>query len=162
MRDIVNVFITKLDENTVIPKYSIDGDAAMDVVAISKTETDDYIEYDTGLAFEVPEGYYMDIRPRSSISKYDLVMCNAPGTLDSNYRGPLKVRFKRVKHYNPARAMFGTMDIAILGGSSKKEYEVGDRVAQIMVKPYPHIIFTELRTLSDTERGDGGFGSTGK
>ena len=91
----MDIKIKKLNENAVIPKYAKPGDAGMDVVATSINVTDEYIEYGTGLAFEVPEGYCMLIFPRSSVSKYDLTLANSIGLLDSSYRGELKLRFKR-------------------------------------------------------------------
>ena len=145
----MNINIKKLDENAVVPKYAKPGDAGMDVVATSINITDDYIEYGTGLAFEVPEGYCMLIFPRSSNSKKDLLLCNSVGILDSGYRGELKLRFKRA--YAPNT----------YGLSVNKLYDIGDKVGQIMILPYPTIEFNEVNELSNTQRGDGGFGSTG-
>ena len=145
----MDVKICKLSENAVIPTYAHPGDAGMDVVATSVNVTDDYIEYGTGLSFEVPEGYCMLIFPRSSNSKKDLILANSVGILDSTYRGELKLRFK--KCYQPV----------IYGLVAKTIYDVGDKVGQIMILPYPQINFTEVDFLSETERGDGGFGSTG-
>ena len=144
----MNINIKKLDENAVIPQYAKPGDAGMDVVATSINITDDYIEYGTGLAFEVPEGYCMLIFPRSSNSKKDLLLANSVGVLDSGYRGELKLRFKRAYRSD------------IYGLSVKSIYDVGDRIGQIMILPYPKIEFNEVEELSDTERGSGGFGST--
>lgn len=147
----IDVKIKKLDERAVIPQYAKPGDAGMDIYAIGMDVTDDYIEYDTGLSFEVPEGYVMLIFPRSSNSKKDLLLANSVGVLDSGYRGPLKLRYKRIWHIvNSETAML-----------TAKQYEVGDRVGQIMILPYPQINFVEVDQLSDTERGSGGFGSTG-
>jgi len=141
----MNINIKKLDPNAVIPFYAKEGDAAMDITAISETFVDEngygFIEYGTGLAFGLPKGYYMDIRPRSSISNTGLILANSPGTLDSGYRGELKLRFKWVKN--------------------SVKYNVGDRVAQIIILPYPNIELTEVDELSVTERGAGGFGSSG-
>ena len=145
----MDVKICKLSEDAVIPTYAHSGDAGMDVVATSVNVTDDYIEYGTGLSFEVPEGYCMLIFPRSSNSKKDLILANSVGILDSTYRGELKLRFK--KCYQPV----------IYGLVARTVYDVGDKVGQIMILPYPQINFTEVDSLSETERGDGGFGSTG-
>lgn len=136
------VNIKKLDPKAVIPTYAKPGDAGMDVTAVSVEITEDYVEYDTGLAFEVPSGHFMAIFPRSSNSKKDLLLANSVGILDSQYRGPLKLRFK------------------LLRDESDKIYSVGDRVGQIMILPYSIIGFNEVDTLSETERGAGGFGST--
>lgn len=145
----MDVKICKLSEDAVIPTYAHPGDAGMDVVATSVNITEDYIEYGTGLSFEVPEGYCMLIFPRSSNSKKDLILANSVGILDSTYRGELKLRFK--KCYQPV----------IYGLVARTVYNVGDKIGQIMILPYPQINFTEVDSLSETERGDGGFGSTG-
>ena len=145
----MDVKICKLSDEAVIPTYAHPGDAGMDVVATSVNITDDYIEYGTGLSFEVPEGYCMLIFPRSSNSKKDLILANSVGVLDSTYRGELKLRFK--KCYQPV----------IYGLVAKNIYDVGDKVGQIMILPYPQVNFIEVDSLSETERGDGGFGSTG-
>lgn len=140
----MEIKIKKLTENAKIPAYAKQGDAAMDVYATSETFVNTpnygYIEYGTGLSFEIPEGYYMDIRPRSSVSNTGLILSNSAGILDSGYRGELKFRFKWV----PETA----------------KYNVGDRIGQIMIKPYPFIEWVEVKELSKTERGEGGFGST--
>jgi dUTP pyrophosphatase len=140
----MEIKIKKLTENAKIPAYAKQGDAAMDVYATSETIVDTpgygYIEYGIGLAFEIPEGYYMDIRPRSSVSNTGLILSNSAGILDSGYRGELKFRFKWVKE--------------------SAKYNVGDRIGQIMIKPYPVIEWVEVQELNNTERGEGGFGST--
>lgn len=140
----MKVNVKKLDDNAVIPQYATDGSAGMDVTAISMSVTDKYIEYDTGLAFEIPEGYVMLVFPRSSISKYDLVLANSVPVIDSDYRGTVKLRFKST------------------GIGLGKVYAVGDRIGQVMIVPYPKIEFNETEELSETKRGSGGFGSTNK
>ena len=164
----MEVNIKKLDEKAVIPQYAKPGDAGMDVVATSINITDDYIEYGTGLAFEVPEGYCMLIFPRSSNSKKDLLLCNSVGVLDSGYRGELKLRFKRTyraKHLGSNE----TLNVATFEHSMvphdvlivEQMYNVGDKIGQILILPYPQIEFNEQKELTDTARGTGGFGSTG-
>lgn len=164
----IDVKIKKLNDRAVIPQYAKPGDAGMDVVATSVNITDDYIEYGTGLAFEVPEGYAMLIFPRSSNSKKDLLLCNSVGVLDSGYRGELKLRFKRtmcpktVYHRVSEKGPNGETQSAITENFQfSKFYDVGDRVGQIIILPYPQINFIETDQLSDTERGSNGFGSTG-
>lgn len=146
----LDVKIKKLVPEAVIPTYAKPGDAAMDVTAIAINETDDYIEYETGLAFELPENYVMLIFPRSSNSKKDLILANSVGVLDSSYRGSLKLRFKRlprcIDEYSVSTHVYA--------------YKIGDRVGQIMILPRPEINFIEVDELSETERGEGGFGST--
>ena len=156
----MKVNIKKLSENAVIPQYAKPGDAGMDVVATSINVTDKYIEYGTGLAFEVPEGYVMLIFPRSSNSKMDLLLANSVGVLDSGYRGELKLRFKRNYRIEnkPSEATNNEFTTSsILWGEN-----VGDKVGKIMIIPYPQIEFSEVEELSETQRGSGGFGSTGK
>lgn len=145
----MEVKIKKLDPNAVIPTYAKDGDAGMDLVAtkiISNTTFD--ITYGTGIAMEIPKGYVGLVFPRSSIRKTDLSLTNAVGVIDSGYRGEIQATFKKV---------FGKNDIRI----DQTDYKVGDRIAQIIIMPYPKIKFTEVDELTSTERGDGGFGSTG-
>jgi dUTP pyrophosphatase len=105
--------------------------------------TEDYVEYDTGLQFQLPEGYAMLIFPRSSNSKKDLLLCNSVGILDAGYTGNLKLRFKLTTE-----------------GYTEKIYNPGDKVGQIMIIPYPEINFIETEVFDETERGNGGFGST--
>lgn len=140
----MKIKIKKTHPDAVIPKYAKFGDAGCDLTAISKTENDLYIEYDTGLSFEIPEGYVGLVFPRSSISKYHLDLANAVGVIDSGYRGSVTARFKK------------TIDKAWAN-----EYNIGDRIAQIIVLPYPQVEFIEVEELSNTERGSGGYGSSG-
>lgn len=139
----MEIKVKKLTPKAEIPQYAHIGDAALDVKAVSRNITDKYIEYGTGLSFEIPQGYVMLIFPRSSVSNQDLSLANCVGVLDSTYRGELKLRF---------RVILNAQDI----------YEVGDKVGQILVIPYPVLSFKETDELSTTDRGSGGFGSTGK
>ncbi len=136
----MKIKIKKLHPDAVIPKYANHGDAGMDVFAISKKETDKFIEYGTGLAFEVPEGYVMLIFARSSVTNKDLMLKNSVGVLDSGYRGELVMRFNKI---------------------GDEEYTIGDKIGQIFVLPFPTVEFQESETLSESSRGKGGFGSTG-
>jgi dUTP pyrophosphatase len=146
----MQVKIKKLKPNAVIPSYAKDGDAGMDLVAtsiISNTSTQ--ITYGIGLALEIPKGFVGLIFPRSSIRKTDLALTNCVGVIDSGYRGELQATFKKV---------YGKNDIRI----DETDYKVGDRIAQIIILPHPEVEFKEVEELSNTERGEGGFGSTGK
>ena len=146
----MQVKIKKLNPNAIIPAYAKTGDAGMDLVAtsiLSNTTFD--ITFGMGIALEIPEGYVGLIFPRSSIRKTDLALTNCVGVVDSGYRGELQATFKKV---------YGKNDVRI----GETDYKVGDRIAQIIILPYPQIEFTEVEELSNTERGDGGFGSTGK
>lgn len=146
----MQVKIKKLKPNAVVPSYAKVGDAGMDLVAtsiISNTTFD--ITYGMGIALEIPEGFVGLIFPRSSIRKTDLALTNCVGVIDSGYRGELQATFKKV---------YGKNDIRI----DEMDYKVGDRIAQIIILPHPEVEFKEVEELSNTERGEGGFGSTGK
>ena len=174
----MKVKIKKLCESAVIPTYAKPGDAGMDLVATSRI-FDKYgnVEYGTGLAMEIPEGYVGLIFARSSIFKQDLSLANAVGVIDSGYRGEIKFKFKPTLSYmdfGTTEDIHGigkesdTFDYVGIAGDIQKDsieasiYEVGDRVGQIIILPYPHIDFEEVDNLSNTERGTGGYGSTGK
>jgi dUTP pyrophosphatase len=138
------VKIKKLHNNAVIPKYAKSGDAGLDLVATEIINKDAFqITYGTGLAMEIPAGYVGLVFPRSSIRKYDLSLTNCVGVIDSGYRGEIQATFRRHK------------------GVASTDYEVGDKIAQIIIVPYPSIEFIETDELSETERGTGGFGSSG-
>lgn len=145
----LKVKIKKLNSNAVIPTYAKVGDGGMDLVAtsiISNTTFD--VTYGMGISLEIPEGYVGLIFPRSSIRKTDLSLTNCVGVVDSGYRGELQATFKKI---------YGKNDIRL----DDLDYKVGDRIAQIMIIPYPRVQFEEVEELSKTERGEGGFGSTG-
>ena len=144
MQEELIINIKKTNELATIPKYAHSTDAGMDLVAVSMNETDKYIEYDTGIALEIPKGYVGLVFPRSSVSKLDLVQANSVGVIDSSYRNSIKVRFKKLKDNG----------ICV--------YVPGERIAQLIILPYPMIGFNEVEKLSDSDRGLGGFGSTGK
>jgi dUTP pyrophosphatase len=144
----MKVRIKKLNENAVIPTYAKEGDAGMDLVATSViSETPTQITYGLGVALEIPEGFVGLVFPRSSIRKTRLQLSNSVGVIDSGYRGELQATFNKIRT---------TIE------NQKNDYKVGDRVAQIMIIPHPPIEFDAVDELSDTERGEGGFGSTGK
>ena len=141
----MQVKIKKINPSAVIPTYAKDGDAGMDVIATSVISEDVFqITYGLGIALEIPNGFVGLVFPRSSIRKTDLSLTNCVGVIDSGYRGELQATFR--KH----RGVVSTI------------YAVGDRVAQIMIIPHPPIEFKEVDELTNTERGEGGFGSTGK
>lgn len=137
----------RLDPIAVIPTYAKAGDAGLDFTAISKEYKGDTIVYSSGIAVEIPPGYVGLLFARSSINKTDLYQCNHVGVIDSGYRGELKFIFKHNAH----------------GHTSKypMEYNVGDRVGQLVIIPYPAITLIEVNELSDSDRGSGGFGSSG-
>lgn len=137
------VRIKKLDKNAVIPAYAKNGDAGLDLTAVSESWNEDnsMVTYGTGLAIEIPEGYMGLLFPRSSVSKTILSLSNSVGVLDSGYRGEVMFKYRY-----PEEGLV---------------YDIGDRVGQIVILPYPNIEFEEVEELSSTERGSGGFGSSG-
>ena len=150
------VRIKKLVPSAVIPRYAMTGDAGMDLVATSMSYDDDgNIVYGVGLAFEIPQGYVGLVFPRSSNAKKDILLSNAVGVVDSGYRGEVKLKYKPSVRYGA----YGDVTMSRFGGSL---YEVGDRIGQIIIMPYPQIEFEEAEELSQTDRGSGGYGHTGK
>lgn len=148
--DEVKVKVWREDDTVKLPTYGKDGDACMDVYVHSVEFKDDgRVIYHTGLHFALPEDYEMEIRPRSSMTKTIATMQNAPGTLDQGYRGELLIVHRDISA--PLNA--------------NNEFKIGDRCAQILVRRRERIVWNEVNTqeeLGDTERGEGGFGSTGK
>ena len=144
----LKVKIKKLHKDAVIPTYAKDGDAGMDMSCVAVSWTDDYIEYETGIAMKIPEGYFGALFPRSSNSKKDLLLCNSVGVVDSGYVGPINFRYKVVNYKKQSDDFY-------------KLYDIGDRVGQIIIMPYPQVKFEEVEELDSTERGSLGFGSSG-
>ena len=146
----LHVKFKKLHDNAVLPKYAKDGDAGMDCYTVSgPIIKPTYIAYDLGFAVEIPYGYVGLLFPRSSISKQELILANSVGVIDAGYRGPVQARFKSTSDKD-------------LGIDKDLIYDEGDAVCQLMILPYPTVQPAWADELSDTERGEGGFGSTGK
>jgi dUTP pyrophosphatase len=140
----LKIKVKKLHENAIVPSYSKLGDAGMDLTITDiKSNTTFDITYGFGIAIEIPKGFVGLVFPRSSVRNYELNLSNCVGVIDSGYRGEIQATFKKTN------------------GLDSMSYKVGDRGAQIIVLPYPQVSFIESDTLSDTERGNGGFGSTG-
>lgn len=141
------VKIKKLNDAAVIPAYAHASDAGMDLTATSMQfdSTHENWVYGTGLAFEIPEGYVGLIFPRSSNRKTNTFMTNHVGVVDSGYRGEVYLTFKNRDYEDRC-----------------KPYEIGDRIGQIIIMPYPKVEFLEVDELSDSDRGTGGHGSTGR
>ena len=147
----MKVKIKKLNENAVIPAYANEGDAGLDLTATSKTyDKDNNVVYGVGLAFEIPKGYVGLLFPRSSNAKKDLLLSNCVGVLDSSYRGEVLFKFKRTN-----TSFFSCF-------KKRKEYNIGERIGQIIIIKHPNIEFVESEELSETTRGNGGYGSTGR
>ena len=140
----MKVKIKKLHPNAVKPKYAKESDAGMDLVATNIiSETPSQITYGTGLAIEIPDGMVGLIFPRSSIRNTGLTLSNSVGVIDAGYRGELQATFNK-------------------NGVKDEFYKIGDRIVQIIIVPHPIIQIVEVDELSESSRGIGGFGSTGK
>lgn len=134
----------KLSPLAVIPRYSKPGDAGMDLTATSKIDNTTFqCTYGTGISVEIPEGYVGLVFPRSSIRNTELILSNSVGVIDSGYRGEIQATFIKTN------------------GLESWDYKIGDRIAQLIIIPYPQIEFEEVEELSQTDRGTGGFGSSG-
>lgn len=143
----MKVKFKKVSPDAVIPSYAKPGDVGLDLTAISIIDNNHLtVTYDTGIAVEIPEGYAGFIFPRSSIRDYSLSLTNSVGAIDSNYRGSIRATFARGKDSQDQRPI----------------YVPGERIGQLVIMPYPIIEPVEADKLSDTVRGEGGFGSTGK
>lgn len=141
-----NIKIKKLTESAVIPEYATKGAAGFDFRSIEDTSLAPYSfrKVSTGLAIQLPNGYELQIRPRSGLAfKNGITILNSPGTIDSDYTGEIGVLL-----YNT---------------TAKKVFiEKGDRIAQGIISKHETASFTLVEELETTERGEGGFGSTGK
>ena len=143
--DGVMVKVKKLHPDAVIPRYSKVGDAGMDLTITKEIENTSFsVSYGFGIAMEIPKGYVGLVFPRSSVRNQDLILSNCVGVIDSGYRGEIQATFKKTN------------------GLDSLKYNVGERGAQIMILPYPQVFMTEVTELSESEIGQGGFGSTGK
>lgn len=153
----MKVRFKKLSPNAVIPTKKHPTDAGYDLTATSlRFDEDGNAVYGTGIALEIPKGFVGLVFPRSSNAKKPLLLSNSVAVIDSGYRGELLLKFK------PSMAMFS--NDGELEGSSNTDriYKVGERIAQIVIMPYPEIDFEESDELSEADRGERGFGSTGK
>lgn len=153
-QETLNIRIKKMHPEAKIPRYAKPGDAGLDLTATSKWHDDDgNVCYGFGLAFEIPEGYAGFVFPRSSNSKKFLAMSCSVGVVDSGYRGEVTAKFKPSVIYRDEHNIDTPYE--------PSEYEIGDRVAQLLILPYPKINFIESEELTETERGVGGYGSSG-
>ena len=139
--------IKKIHPDAILPKYAHKGDSGMDLYSIIDHTLKPFerIAVPTGLELAIPEGYEGQVRPKSGLAlRYGLTMPNSPGTIDSGYRGELKV--------------------LVINLDPKKDYQIkkGEKIAQISFSRVEEVIIREVSELDETERGKGGFGSTGK
>ena len=138
----MKIHFKKLVPEAQQPKFGKPGDAGADLVATTMSNHDDHLVYGVGLAVEIPEGMVGLVFPRSSIRQTDLFMANSVGVIDSGYRGEIFITFNVKK-------------------GATRWYQVGDRIAQLVIMPVPLTKYVEVDELSETERGIGGHGSTG-
>lgn len=139
----MKVKIKRLTENSVIPTYAKDLDAGLDLTVTSVKKSLFRVEYGFGIAIQPPQGYFVDIRPRSSVWKTRMLLSNGCGTGDAGYTGEYKAVFWKIPFLS-------------------KPYKIGERAVQIIIKRFEKVEFEEVEELSKTERGSGGYGSTGK
>ena len=142
-----SVRVYRKDKNAALPRYATGGAAGADVEALITEditlEPGGRVKIPTGLVLEIPVGWEAQVRPRSGLAiKHGVTILNAPGTIDSDYRGELEV---------------------ILVNFGEEQYTVrnGDRIAQLVFAPAPQVRLEAAEELADTQRGKGGFGSTG-
>jgi dUTP pyrophosphatase len=138
--------IKKLQDNAIIPQFKTIGSAGMDICSIEDVilQPSEFRIIKTGLAMQIEQGYEIQVRPRSGLAcKYGITVINTPGTIDSDYTGEVGV---------------GLINL------SKTEYHinVGDRIAQLVINKVEQPEIELVQELDQTERGSGGFGSTGK
>lgn len=144
----ITVKFKKSKPDAKIPTRADEGSAGWDLYATNKYVGNAlYLEYGTGIHVEIPKGYVGLLFPRSSISLTGLSLANSVGVIDSSYRGEIILKFKIIPNLH-------TRDL--------KEYHHGDKIGQLIVIPYPELEWVEVEELSNTERGDKGFGSSGR
>lgn len=138
--------INRLDRELPVPTYAHQGDAGLDLYAAEDVVLEPFSRHliPTGIAVAIPEGYAGFVQPRSGLAiKQGLSLVNTPGLIDSHYRGEIKV-------------------IAInLDPTNAITIQRGDKIAQLVIQPVVAVDLEEVRSLDDTARGEGGFGSTG-
>ena len=142
----VKVLLTRLDPDVPLPSYAKPGDAGADLVTTSDVvlQPGERALVGTGIALALPEGYAGFVHPRSGLAnRAGLSVVNAPGTVDSGYRGEIKVCLINHDRVEPL------------------SLRRGDRIAQLVVQKVEHAIFHEVDELPESQRGAGGYGSTG-
>lgn len=152
----MKVNIKKLHADAVIPAYAHSSDAGLDMIAVSKEyDKDGNIVYGTGIAIAIPKNHVGYLFPRSSVSKKDIVLANSVGVIDSGYTGEIIFKFKRTFMFREINMQVDENWI-----EHHHDYEIGDKIGQIIIMPIPHIEFNEVDELTHTDRGTGSFGST--
>jgi len=175
----VRVKVKKLHPDAVIPGYARPGDAGFDFIASEDVlvQPGETVKVKTGLAFAIPEGYELQVRPRSGISlKTKLRISNAPGTIDSGYRGEVAILVDNIalptyewvnnslqQQQSDTALTTSNEPVAVNGGCAAGAYLIrkGDRIAQGVLAEVPEAQFEQVAELDETVRGAGGFGSSG-
>jgi dUTP pyrophosphatase len=151
----MEINIKKLYKDSILPTKAHTTDAGYVLYAHSKSyDEDGNVVYGSGVAMEIPKDYVGLVFPRSSNAKKDLILSNSVGVIDSGYRGEILFKFK-------PSSVIEKPDLAYIPESIAK-YEIGERIGQIIIIPYPDIEFVEVDELDDSDRGAGGYGSSGK
>ena len=155
----VNYVKTSVDAINPFKKYP--EDAGFDLYATWIEENEKYVEYGTNIIFEIPVGYVGLLFPRSSVTETDLMLKNSVGVIDASYRGEIKFRFMKTKN-NTIRIPDGRGMIHKIYNPRDEVYQIGERVGQIVFLQLPNINLSLVSELTETERGAGGYGHTGK
>lgn len=170
----LKVRFEKLSSDAVTPSYSREGDAGLDLIAVRKSYTHNYIEYGTDIAVEIPAGYVGLLFPRSSITNTapGVSMKNSVGVIDSGYRGEIKIRLESPSvdfvWDDQAKQCISLSEFEVDGFIVRDLNDIvptpnpGEKIAQLLIVPYQAIELVEADELTNTTRGNGGFGSTGK
>lgn len=145
----------KLNKKAVTPKRSTSKSSGLDLVCTGIEDKGDFLVCLTGIAVQIPEGYTGYLHPRSSIFKKDLVLANGVGVIDEDYRGEIKAIFRKIDKLE-------NIDGRSFARRARRIYAVGDKVAQLVILRDYKLEVEEVDELTDTERGKGGFGSTGQ
>lgn len=163
----MKVIFKKLVDNAVLPFYGTSEAAGLDMTATSKFY-DEFgnVVYGTGIAGKIPEGYVGLLFPRSSNAKKDLILSNSVGVWDADYTGEIFFKFKpAVSFRNNSFIADNSLDFDYIDVPQKgwryDEYQIGDRIGQLLIIPYPKIEPEFVDELPTTDRGDKGWGSTG-
>ncbi len=163
MAVVIPIKIKKLHPKAVIPQYMTPGAACMDLVATEIEYIDEHkvvVKY--GFATEIPQGFKAIVTPRSSFTHRGWIMANSPGIVDSDFRGEWVSKHEAIPINFVEQILYkdGTLANGVGMQYLDFPYKVGDRVVQVSFEITPQAILTEVNELSETKRGEGGFGST--
>ena len=149
MTNVLSIKVKKLSDKAIVPSFAHTTDAGLDLTATSiKYDEFDNVVYGTSLAFAIPDNHVGLLFPRSSNAKKDLLLSNSVGVVDAGYRGEVFLKFKKT--------------CGFIDNDSGSEYNIGDRVGQLIILPIPKVNLELVDDLDDTDRGVGAYGSSGK